>query len=49
MLTEISNFNLEARYPGNTFYKITTKEYTQQWFKISKEMIRWLKKESKLK
>ncbi|OFZ36270.1 MAG: hypothetical protein A2504_03490 [Bdellovibrionales bacterium RIFOXYD12_FULL_39_22] len=48
-LTEISTFNIEARYPGDAFYSITTKDYARQWFKTSKEIIQWLKKESKIK
>ncbi len=48
-LNEISTFNLEARYPGDEFYSIATKDYTDQWFKTAKGIIQWLKREFKIK
>lgn len=43
----ISAFNIAARYDNikESFYKKTTKEYTEEYFNISKELFLWLKKQ----
>ncbi|KPJ55767.1 hypothetical protein AMJ49_06400 [Parcubacteria bacterium DG_74_2] len=47
-LTEITQFNIAARYDAYKFdfYKRCTKNYTKKYFKISKELYLWLKKQS---
>ncbi len=49
-LEEVSDFNIEARYPDIkfSFYKKCTKEFTGDYFKRIKEFYRWLKVEMKL-
>ncbi len=46
-LTEITEFNIAARYNAYKFdfYKRCTKVYTEKYFKISKELYLWLKKQ----
>jgi HEPN domain-containing protein len=40
-----NNFNIEARYPNEklTFYKMCTKEFTEEKFKLIEEMYKWLR------
>jgi HEPN domain-containing protein len=44
ILTDINDFNLEARYPDQKllFYKLCTKEFTGVNFNTIKEMYSWL-------
>ena len=44
-LDEVSDFNLESRYPDYKFefYKICTKEYSENYFNKIKEYYQWLK------
>lgn len=44
-LAKITTFNIAARYDDykRSFYKICTKEFTENYLKIGKEIIRWLK------
>ncbi len=44
-LDEVNDFNLEARYPDYKlkFYKICTKEFTENKFKSIKKYYQWLK------
>jgi len=46
-LTEINGFNIAGRYDEYklTFYKKCTKNYADNWFKTSKELYLWLKKQ----
>ncbi|MGB2762760.1 MAG: HEPN domain-containing protein [Minisyncoccales bacterium] len=46
-LTEITEFNIAARYDAYKFdfYKRCTKSYTEKYFKISKNLYLWLKKQ----
>lgn len=46
-LDEINTFNIAGRYDEIkfAFYKKCTKEYTDKWFKKSKETFIWLKKQ----
>lgn len=46
-LTEITEFNIVARYNGYKFdfYKRCTEVYSKKYFKISKELFLWLKKQ----
>lgn len=46
LLDEITAFNIEARYDNYKFqfYKKATKQYTQEYFKKSKDIYLWLKK-----
>jgi len=45
----ITTFNIAARYDDikNSFYKKCTKEYTDEYFNISKKIYLWLKKQQK--
>lgn len=47
LLAEITTFNIEARYNDYKFqfYKKATKEYTQKYFKRTKEIYLWIKKQ----
>ncbi len=44
-LDEVNDFNLEVRYPEykKEFYKICTKEFTDNYFSKTQEFSRWLK------
>lgn len=44
-LEEVTDFNIEARYPDIkfSFYKRCTKEFTGKYFREIKEFYRWLK------
>lgn len=44
-LTEINKFNLESRYDDYkfSFYQKATSKFTQKWFKITQELLSWLK------
>lgn len=44
-LREISKFNIEARYDSIklAFQKKSTPEYTAKWYKITMELLEWLK------
>ncbi|NOG96448.1 MAG: HEPN domain-containing protein [Ignavibacteriae bacterium] len=44
-LDEVNDFNLEVRYPDykNEFYKICTKDFTENYFNKVKEFYQWLK------
>ncbi len=44
LLGEITRFNIEARYPDykQDFYKLCTKEFTEEYFVKIKEMYKWL-------
>jgi len=44
-LEEVTDFNLEARYPDFkfSFYKKCNKEFTEQYFNQIKEFYQWLK------
>jgi len=44
-LEEINTFNIRARYNDykREFYKKATREYTEEWYKRSLEIFRWLK------
>jgi len=46
-LTEITEFNIAARYDAYKFdfYKRCSKSYTEKYFKISKNLYLWLKKQ----
>ena len=46
-LTEITEFNIAGRYDAYkfAFYKKCTKQYTEKYFEISKELYLWLKKQ----
>lgn len=46
-LTEITEFNIAARYNAYKFdfYKKCTKSYTEKYYKISKKLYLWLKKQ----
>ncbi len=46
-LTEITGFNIAARYDAYkfNFYKRCNRFYTEKYFKISKELYLWLKKQ----
>lgn len=48
-LSEISDFNIETRYPEykNEFYKRCTKEFSQEYFERIKELAKWLKSQLK--
>ena len=43
----IATFNIRARYDDlkHSFYKKCTKKYTEKYFKISKNLYLWLKKQ----
>jgi len=43
-LIDINDFYLEARYPDQrySFYKLCTKEFTEEYFTKIKEMYQWL-------
>ncbi len=43
-LMELNRFNIEARYPNykQSFYKLCTKEFTEEYFTKIKEMYKWL-------
>ncbi len=44
LLGEVNRFNIEARYPDykHTFYKLCTKEFTDEYFTKIKEIYSWL-------
>ena len=44
-LDEVNDFNLEVRYPEykREFYKICTKEFTNNYFSKIQEFARWIK------
>jgi len=44
---EITSWNMEARYDSikREFYTKATKQYSQRWMKIAKEIFLWLKKQ----
>lgn len=44
-LEEVSDFNIEARYPDIkfSFFKRCTKEFSEKYFRNIKEFYRWLK------
>src|SRR3989338_949864 len=46
-LTEITEFNIAARYNAYKFdfYKRSNRAYTEKYFKISKDLYLWLKKQ----
>ena len=48
-LKEVSEFNLEARYPDYKFkfYKLCTREFAKRYFDKIKESYRWLLKKIK--
>ena len=43
-LTEISRFNIEARYDDykDEFYRKATKEYTKKWSEIAQRIEKWI-------
>ncbi|MDD5090579.1 MAG: HEPN domain-containing protein [Candidatus Wallbacteria bacterium] len=45
LLSEVSDFNIETRYPEykNEFYKQCTREFTLDYFSRMKELTVWLK------
>ena len=45
-LKEITTFNIRGRYDDykNTFYKKSTKKYTEEYFEITKKLRIWIKK-----
>jgi HEPN domain-containing protein len=49
LLADLTEFNLEARYPEwqKEFYKKATKNYTEQYFKNSIKLQKWLKNQIK--
>ncbi len=49
-LMEINRFNIEARYPDykRDFYKLCTREFTEEYFTKIKEMYKWLLLQMKL-
>lgn len=44
LLERVSRFNIEARYPDKKFqfYKLCTKEFTQEYLKKIRELRQWL-------
>ncbi|MBI3582322.1 MAG: HEPN domain-containing protein [Nitrospinae bacterium] len=44
LLGEINRFNIEVRYTDykNDFYKLCTREFTEEYFKKIEEMYQWL-------
>jgi hypothetical protein len=44
-LDDFNRYNMETRYPNEklTFYKMCTKEFTEEKFKLIEEMYLWLK------
>jgi HEPN domain-containing protein len=46
-LKTVTRFNVGGRYDNEklNFYKVCTKEYTEKYFNISKELYLWLKKQ----
>lgn len=50
LLGEINRFNIEVRYPDykHTFYKLCTKEFTEEYFTKIKDMYQWLLSQMKL-
>lgn len=46
-LTEITEFNIEARYDDDklSFYKKATLDYAEQWHKCCEEIFLWLDKQ----
>lgn len=46
-LTEITEFNIEARYDDDklSFYKKATREYAERWHKCCEEIFLWLDKQ----
>lgn len=46
LLADLTEFNLEARYPEwqKEFYSKCTKKYTEDYFKKTQKLQRWLKK-----
>ncbi len=50
LLGETSRFNIEARYPDYkfSFYKLCTKEFTEEYFSRIKELHAWLLSQIKL-
>jgi HEPN domain-containing protein len=44
-LNTVNDFNIESRYPDykQQFYKVCTKEYTEENFNKVKEMYQWIK------
>ena len=44
LLAEINQFNVEARYPDykNSFYKLCTREFTEEYFTKTKDLYQWL-------
>lgn len=44
LLAEINQFNVETRYPDykNSFYKLCTKEFTEEYFTKIKDLYQWL-------
>ena len=43
-LMELNRFNIEARYPDykQSFYKLCTEEFTEEYFTKIKELYKWL-------
>jgi HEPN domain-containing protein len=50
-LDEVNDFNLEVRYPEyrREFYKLCTKEFTENYFTKMKDFSRWLTSQIKFK
>lgn len=50
LLAEINRFNIEARYPDykQDFYKLCTREFTEEYFSKIKEMYKCLLSQMKL-
>lgn len=46
-LKEITTFNIKARYDDYklSFYKKVTKEYAEKYFKVTKELRLWIKRD----
>ena len=46
LIADLTGFNIEARYPEwkNAFYKTATKDYAQNYLKLTKELFLWLQK-----
>lgn len=50
LLAKINDFNVEARYPDykHVFYKLCTREFTEEYFAKIKEVYKWLLSQMKL-
>lgn len=46
-LAEITNFNIEARYPSEkkSLYEVATVEFTEKWKDICEELFLWVEKQ----